>query len=118
MRCKDCGFANGEDDHRCLRCGRRLAGIVIAAPTGYSGANALALAPDVQPLQPPLFTGAAGTSEDNKVIPFDAILQRYTGRAAPVPVAADKPAPPRTVVKKVAGTPPAEQGSLDFVRAP
>src|ERR1700759_2657433 len=42
MYCKHCGFANGEDDHRCLRCGRRIAGVVIAAPPGYSGANALA----------------------------------------------------------------------------
>jgi hypothetical protein len=44
MHCKHCGFANGEDDHRCLRCGRRLSGVVIAAPPGYSGANALAQA--------------------------------------------------------------------------
>jgi uncharacterized RDD family membrane protein YckC len=42
MHCKHCGFVNGEDDHRCLRCGRRLSGMVIAAPPGYSGANALA----------------------------------------------------------------------------
>ncbi len=45
MHCKQCGFVNGEDDHRCLRCGRRLAGVVIAAPPGYAGANALALVP-------------------------------------------------------------------------
>ena len=44
MHCKHCGFVNGEDDHRCLRCGRRLSGVVIAAPPGYSGANALAQA--------------------------------------------------------------------------
>src|SRR5271167_3620762 len=44
MHCKYCGFVNGEDDHRCLRCGRRLTGVVIAAPPGYSGANALAVA--------------------------------------------------------------------------
>src|ERR1700740_794570 len=42
MHCKKCGFANSEDDHRCLRCGRRLSGTVVAAPPGYSGANALA----------------------------------------------------------------------------
>ena len=45
MHCKHCGFVNGEDDHRCLRCGRRMSGVVIAAPPGYSGANALAVAP-------------------------------------------------------------------------
>src|SRR5579863_9022162 len=43
MPCKHCGYVNGEDDHRCLRCGRRLSGTVVAAPPGYSGANALAL---------------------------------------------------------------------------
>lgn len=45
MHCQHCGFTNGQEDHRCLRCGRRLSGIVIAAPPGYAGANALALAP-------------------------------------------------------------------------
>jgi|GEM_PF-319438 len=45
MHCQHCGFTNGEEDHRCLRCGRRLSGIVISAPPGYAGANALALAP-------------------------------------------------------------------------
>ena len=43
MRCKFCGFGNGEDDHRCLRCGRRLAGVVIAAPSDYVGSAALSL---------------------------------------------------------------------------
>ena len=51
MRCKFCGFGNGEDDHRCLRCGRRLAGVVIAAPSDYVGSAALSLHPheDVAP---------------------------------------------------------------------
>jgi hypothetical protein len=49
MNCKHCGFAIGEDDHRCQRCGRRLTGVVIAAPAGYSGANALAMAPEAAP---------------------------------------------------------------------
>jgi len=130
MHCKDCGFANGEDDHRCLRCGRRLAGVVIAAPTGYSGANALAIAPafdqkanetqefaapvgNQKAVQPPLFAGT--------VIPFDQIRQRVTGKAGQAFVAAEKPADPpvaapRVSAKKAAG-PPVEQGSLDFVRA-
>jgi uncharacterized RDD family membrane protein YckC len=43
MRCKFCGFGNSEDDHRCLRCGRRLAGVVIAAPSDYVGSAALSL---------------------------------------------------------------------------
>ena len=41
MQCKFCGFGNGEDDHRCLRCGRRVAGTAVEAPTGYTGALAL-----------------------------------------------------------------------------
>ena len=44
MNCKHCGFVIGDDDHRCQRCGRRITGVVIAAPPGYSGANALAMA--------------------------------------------------------------------------
>lgn len=138
MHCKHCGFANGEDDHRCLRCGRRLSGVVIAAPAGYSGANALAMAPvfdqhpnetqDFVPVQPPLFSGPP----EHNVIPFDRLRQRVTGRVAPAdaatsaaPAAGDKTVMPpaaspvgtRGQAKKTAGPAP-EQGSLDFVRAP
>src|SRR5437879_8923689 len=127
MHCKDCGFANGEDDHRCLRCGRRLSGVVIAAPAGYSGANALAMAPifnetqELQPAQSPLFSTSLTAPSDTNVIPFDQIRQRATGRLTPAPAATiDKPAAPaaqpRPQAKKTAA-PPAEQGSLDFVRA-
>ena len=80
MRCKDCGFGNGEDDHRCLRCGRRLRGVVIAAPLANSGANALAASvimsnddttefPPAQqtgPVQPALLSNPGPN-----VIPFD-----------------------------------------------
>jgi uncharacterized RDD family membrane protein YckC len=45
MHCQYCGLVNGEDDHRCLRCGRRIIGIAISAPTSYIGATALAVAP-------------------------------------------------------------------------
>lgn len=45
MHCRHCGFGNGEDDHRCLRCGRRLKEAAVAASAGFSGANALAVAP-------------------------------------------------------------------------
>src|SRR6185437_9470756 len=82
MHCKHCGFANGEDDHRCLRCGRRLSGVVIAAPPGYSGANALApsaiMSDDTAEFppvvtsastQPALFTNVPVTGPN--VIPFD-----------------------------------------------
>src|SRR5450432_3346328 len=93
MRCKDCGFANGEDDHRCLRCGRRLAGIVIAAPAGYSGANALAMAPtfdlranetqEFPAAQPALFAPMA----EHNVIPFDEVRNRFLGRPLTAPAA-------------------------------
>jgi uncharacterized RDD family membrane protein YckC len=117
MRCKDCGFRNGEDDHRCLMCGRRLAGIVIAAPVGYSGANALAMAPDYEQKQEqaPLVAAAP----DRNVIPFDQIRQRFLGLPVePVAPAAPPPAQKAPAVRK-APSPPStvEQGSLDFVRA-
>lgn len=88
MHCTHCGFVNGDDDHRCLRCGRRLSGVAVAAPAGYSGANALAPAlvfndetqefepvkqPEArqsQPKQPMLFTAQMAAPAQN-VIPFD-----------------------------------------------
>ncbi|HVW84599.1 MAG TPA: RDD family protein [Bryobacteraceae bacterium] len=135
MHCKYCGFANGEDDHRCLRCGRRI-GIAIAAPTGYAGANALAVAPafdpnatqDVEPKQ----TSPADTERlqqaalfrdpnGPKVIPFDQLQRQVTGRLnvpsppPPAPAApAAKPAQERTQTRRPAAA-PAGQASLDFV---
>ncbi|MES1258630.1 MAG: RDD family protein [Acidobacteriota bacterium] len=143
MHCKQCGFANGEDDHRCLHCGRRLAGIVIAAPPGYSGANALALAPvfdpafnpdatqdfipvsagAAPPAQPPLFP----VSHHN-VIPFDRLQRQVAERAVvsqpappapatfPAPPAASQVAPPRLPPRKESRT-AGEQSSLDFVQS-
>src|SRR5579862_8669838 len=108
MHCKHCGYVNGEDDHRCLRCGRRLSGTVVAAPPGYSGANALAPAlmmsndtisdetfefPPVRkgaPAQPTLFT----SQNPPNVIPFS----RPREQTAPAPTVrtAVKPAVPST----------------------
>src|SRR5450631_551044 len=95
MHCKHCGFVNGEDDHRCLRCGRRLSGVVIAAPPGYSGANALAPAvmmsddtdefPPIviaAPAQPTLFSSQSKTTAPN-VIPFDRRERHATARQTP-----------------------------------
>src|SRR5580704_15550425 len=109
MHCKFCGFVNGEDDHRCLRCGRRLSGVVVAAPPGYSGANALAPAvmisddtaefpPVKQPAgtqptaQPTLFTSYSQTLPN--VIPFDKLERRVERTPAPrqtPPAAAPQP---------------------------
>lgn len=132
MRCKHCGYVNGEDDHRCLRCGRRLSGTVVAAPPGYSGANALAPAlimnddtaefsPASQavPDQTTLFANTSQTLPN--VIPFDR-RQREQQTAAPVarpPLRAPQPAAPaspRTASRKPA-PPPDTQGTLDFIPA-
>jgi uncharacterized RDD family membrane protein YckC len=140
MQCKDCGFLNGEDDHRCLRCGRRLRGKVIAAPPGYSGANALAPATlndtlndtltdtlqggtrEFSPLtaasstQPPLFAGLS-----QKVIPFDQVRRTVNARTVPPPPIEEPAAPKRTPAKRTAARKPAgapiEQASLDFIPA-
>src|SRR5580693_5814693 len=107
MHCKHCGFVNGEDGHRCLRCGRRMSGVVVAAPPGYSGANALAQAVvmnDTEEFAPvktefiPMKSAASttlGTSEHpmlfaplaqpgkpgQNVIPFDQLLREASGRS-------------------------------------
>src|ERR1035438_10495642 len=99
MHCKHCGFANGEDDHRCLRCGRRLSGVVVAAPPGYSRANALAPAvmmnddtaefPPVKkavPAQPTLFTNHSQASPN--VIPFNRRERQVVTPPLPTPAAA------------------------------
>ena len=119
MHCQYCGLVNGEDDHRCLRCGRRMTGIVIAAPTSYIGANALAVSamtyPEndrevspsraAAPEQPPLFQNAQLPSQ--KVILFPGLPGNI---AVPKPQAA-----PRAPSKKAApGAPSAGQGNLDF----
>jgi uncharacterized RDD family membrane protein YckC len=145
MHCDHCGFENGEDDHRCLRCGRRLVGVVVAAPPGYSGANALAPAfvmkddtaefPPVQnalvqnalvqntlvqntvqaPAQPTLFTNYFQPSPN--VIPFDR-RERQSVPLSPVqlPVAAQT-AQPRVSARKPPSPAPDVQGMLDFIPA-
>jgi len=125
MHCKHCGFANGEDDHRCLRCGRRI-GIAFAAPTGFAGANALAPSFDLNETQDvaPAQTQAAAMGKKppffaltgQKVIPFDQLQFYVTGKLPLPPAETAPPAAPRTSARKVSA-PVAEQGSLDFVPA-
>jgi hypothetical protein len=129
MHCKYCGFANGEDDHRCLRCGRRT-GYAIAAPASYSsGANALAPSFDLNDTQeiaaesaqlrtaasqPALFTAPAVPA--TKVIPFDQIPRPGTGRLnVPQPAAPVTRTPPSNRTPATKSVHLAEQGSLDFV---
>jgi uncharacterized RDD family membrane protein YckC len=134
MHCKYCGFANGEDDHRCLRCGRRT-GFAVAAPAGYSGANALSFAPvqadDTQEFEPVSTARPAQHAEaqqpalfnamGQKVIPFDRIQRHVTGRLSVqlTPPSVQAP-PPRPAAKKSSSArlgPVPEQTSLDFVPA-
>ena len=140
MHCQYCGSINGEDDHRCLRCGRRITGIAISAPTSYIGATALAVSamPERElnfaaeqsrsPEQPALFQQAwtppqpSWTSEQ-KIIPFEQIQRHAAARIAPTgfvpqapPGAASSqkpPSPPRAPSKRQVPQ-PAGQGSLDL----
>lgn len=129
MHCTHCGFVNGEDEHRCLRCGRRLSGVVVAAPPEYIGANALAPALLVNdetqefapvqmptPAQPLLFTTQAAPGQN--VIPFDRReRQQQTTRPIQVqPAGPGQAAAPRVKARKPPA-PPDNQGSLDFVPA-
>ncbi len=125
MHCKHCGYVNGEDDHRCLRCGRRLSGVVIAAPPGYSGANALApkvvvsddtgefpaVLQGVQ-AQSTLFANYSEADVSPNVIPFDRRPRVQPAPSAPPVTAA--PAPARARKPPVSDT----QGTLDFIPAP
>jgi len=140
MHCQYCSFINGEDDHRCLRCGRRMTGIAISAPTSYIGATALAMseepyAPVQQPEQPPLFQTSqmppvANTSfgtppktprATQKVIPFEQIPRYAAGKpalqsqfeAASRDASEGKPAPQTRAPQRKTAT-PVGQGNLDF----
>jgi hypothetical protein len=132
MRCKYCGFTNGEDDHRCLRCGRRI-GTAIAAPSGVSGANALAIAPgfranetqdflpieDPAPAQPALFASAPVAPGPN-VIPFDRFQRQTTARTQKprTPATPAEPANPAAKGgRREDRKPRAEQTALDFLNS-
>ncbi len=136
MLCKYCGFANGDEDHRCLRCGRRVQGTVISAPPGYVGANALAFAPaanddtaEFLPLQKSgplrqeaLFSSAPEAAPGGNVIPFEQIQRRAARPAAQTPYITPQPqikpaAPAQPPHRARAHTAPVEQGMLDFVPA-
>src|SRR5580658_10298217 len=126
MHCKHCGFNNGADDHRCLRCGRRI-GIAFAAPTSYSGANALAVAPVFEPNETqdfqPVSAGAAIANAPQQPALFPAQASRVipfptpAGRGAASPAASL--APPAAATQAAPGQArkpsPAQQSLLDFV---
>jgi uncharacterized RDD family membrane protein YckC len=133
MLCKHCGFRNGEDDHRCLRCGRRIAGVVVAAPPEYVGATALApsllvseetaeFTPVANPpaqtaaTQPTLFSTSLASVPSN-IIPFERRDRQPPAKPSPAarPADSQSAAPPRTNARKPP-LPPDLQGSLDFVQ--
>jgi uncharacterized RDD family membrane protein YckC len=125
MRCKYCGFTNGDDDHRCLRCGRRV-GTAISAPASTSGANALAVAPafeanetqDFLPIADPVPAQATlFRSSGSNVIPFDQLQRQATGKLQNLP--APPPAKPRTAATEKREAPPVqhEQTKIDFLAA-
>ncbi len=137
MQCAHCGFGNGDDDHRCLRCGRRLSGVVIAAPPGYSGANALApsvmnsvAAKDDTQEFPPV-QSALFAAPSPKVIPFDRLPRRTAAEATKVhppnitqPPRAAARRPPAPMIGQgmigqgMIGRGMIGQGTLDFIPAP
>src|SRR5690349_2030557 len=116
MHCKYCGFNNGPEDHRCHRCGRRI-GVAMAAPAGYSGANALAVQPALDPnstqdLAPAEAESTAQStlfaSPTPKVIQFPA---PPAGKAMWIPAVAPPVVPPPA--KKTAP----QQTTLDFLES-
>ncbi len=135
MHCQYCGSINGEDDHRCLRCGRRIAGFAIAAPTSYIGATALAVSASPEqdrdfaperaesPEQPALFQQPKTSRlPAQKVIPFEEIQRQAAGRfgnPADVaqPIQQNASAVPRTQARRQppsSGRPQTSQGNLDL----
>lgn len=134
MHCKHCGYVNSEDDHRCLRCGRRLSGTVVAATAAYSGANALAPAtmmnddtaefPPVRQAgsQTSLFTYSSSSAAQPgpNVIPFNRRQREQA--AAPAGAQPAVKAPPSQSAPQAKSAPrkPADpnlQGTLDFIPA-
>ena len=106
---------------------------MVAAPPGYSGANALAAAAlhdavqdtvqDKDTREFPHATAEAQTPlfihPSQKVIPFDRLQRNATSRQAVPPPPVEEPAPKRTPAKRTAARkpagPPVEQATLDFI---
>ena len=123
MHCKYCGFTNGEDDHRCLRCGRRV-GTAVAAPLGYEGATALAprLLPDEADPHSAEQSGLWALADQQraprltqKVIPFTEIQRQAGIRPIPPPAAANETRAAHKPTSRKGSRPPAAQENFDFV---
>ena len=137
MICTYCRSTNGETDHRCRRCGRRLLGSAVDAPPELGeravkalGANALAAAASTAELRlqaerPPVKPTARKPAQSSlfeepgpKVIPFENARERTISDAETAdvfpPVRAvvpKRPAPRRAPSSQTRG----EQTTLDFL---
>jgi uncharacterized RDD family membrane protein YckC len=129
MTCSYCGTRNGEEEHRCTRCGRKPEDTLIG---GYArpimtGALATQLQPmtrmriveRAQPEDPPRrapnFSQAVQASlfQVNNVIAMPPPLESKPRVRAEIP---NKPAASRTTTKRAKPVPPG-QGTLDFLPA-
>jgi uncharacterized RDD family membrane protein YckC len=116
MNCRYCGAANPEYEHRCLRCGRRLVGLV--PPPGRTSAVPAPAreAPRVVALTQSDVPGPRAPHQQSlfRVIPFEAIApprkEASAGQRHPANEAAPRPAPKRAIRRAV----DSNQKSLDF----
>lgn len=124
MQCGYCGFNNGAEDHRCLRCGRRI-GIAVAAPAAYVGATALAVAPALEPeAHPSVIPDALIPDERTAKAPGQSELFPASGpKVIPFPAPAVKQSPEvKQTARPAQRLQPAraasQQTALDFLSAP
>ena len=125
MTCRYCGTRNGDEDHRCARCGRRPDDTLTSAAPFVHGALATQLQPRVRVREQdspggesrvaPNFAGAVQRSlfqdRSSNVIPIASYAQP---RAETKPRARAE-APARPAIQKRARQPIEEQGTLDFL---
>ncbi len=131
MTCHYCRSVNADEDHRCRRCGRRLAGSAVEAPPEYAeralqnvGANALAAAaataemPRTEVLAPARNTIQSSLFVQDNVLPFNRPVESEPAARKELPETAElfpsKPAAkPRPIPRK---TPvDSAQSTLDFL---
>ena len=114
MHCNSCGFVNGEDDHRCLRCGRRLSGVVIAAPADYNpGATALAPSFELEAIPDANAAGQTAMFPASSARPVSNLI--VLDRRPRAEQQTTPPSATRRPAAKKPGKPTIQQGQLDFV---
>ena len=130
MTCHYCRSVNADEDHRCRRCGRRLAGLAVEAPPEYAeralqniGANALAAAAATaeisrpETVRPGNITQSSLFVQDN-VIPFSRTPKPEPTHQKELPETAEL-FPPRNAAKTHPTTrktaTDSAQSTLDFL---